>query len=220
MPEGISPGSLILQETVRKIFGDFDEWMIIIFDNLLILAKDASDAEAKFEVFLDRCIEWGLCMKMSKTWVGFNKVNFFGYECKHKKYELTQDRKDTLREIPFPSGKNKLKQIRRALGVGVFFKPFIQNYSTLTAKLTDMTKKDFNWEDESTWKADYRKEFDEFKEALQKTSALYYPDYTAEWTLRTDASEYGMGAVLLQRVCVDGVWELQPIGFVSHKFSE
>ncbi len=60
---------------MRKILGDFDEWMIIIFDNLLILAKDASDAEATFEIFLDRCIEWGLCMKMSKPWVGFKKVN-------------------------------------------------------------------------------------------------------------------------------------------------
>ena len=127
----------------------------IIFDNLLILATDPKDAETKFELFIDRCIEWGLCMKMSKTWIGFKEVNFFGYRCTHKKYELTQERKNTLNEIPFPSGKNRLKQIRRALGVGVFFKPFILNYSTLTAKLTDMTKKDFSWE-ESTWKEDYR----------------------------------------------------------------
>jgi len=141
MPEGISPGSLVLQEIVRKIFSDFDEWMIVIFDNLLILAKDAVDAVAKLEIFLDRCIEWGLCMKMTKSWIGFQEVNFFGYKCTHKKYELTEERKATLREIPFPSGKNKLKQIRRALGVGVFFKPFIANYSQITALLTDMTKK-------------------------------------------------------------------------------
>jgi hypothetical protein len=61
-PEGIS-----LQETDRKIFGDFDEWMIIIFDNLLILAKDSKDAENKFEIFLNRCIEWSLCMKSFAT---------------------------------------------------------------------------------------------------------------------------------------------------------
>ena len=60
-------------------------------------------------------------MRMSKTWEGFDKVNFCGYECTHKNYELTQDHKDTLREIPFSSGKNKLKQIRGALDVGVLF---------------------------------------------------------------------------------------------------
>jgi hypothetical protein len=58
MPEGISPGSLILQEMVRNIFGEFDEWMIIIFDNLLILALDPLDAVKKFEKFIDRYIEW------------------------------------------------------------------------------------------------------------------------------------------------------------------
>ncbi len=104
MPEGISPGSLVLQDIVRKIFSDLDEWMIVIFDNLLILATDARDAYTK----------WGLCMKMAKTWVGSEEVNFFGYKCTHKRYELTKDRKTTLREIPFPNGKNKLKQIRRA----------------------------------------------------------------------------------------------------------
>lgn len=218
LPEGASPGSLILQEVVRKIFGDLDEWMIIIFDNLLILAKDPGDAVKKFEIFLDRCIEWNLCMKMSKTWVGFKEVNFFGYKCTHKKYELTEERKSTLKEIPFPSGKNKLKQIRRALGVGVFFKPFILNYSSLTAKLTDMTKKDFDW-NESTWKHDYRRIFEEFKEALQHCSALYYPNYDADWILRTDASEHGVGAVLLQEMIMDGEKVLQPIAFISHKFS-
>ncbi len=58
------------------------------------------------------------------------------------------------------------------MGGGIFFEYFIQNYSTLSDKLTDMTKKDFNWEDESTWKADYRKELDQFKEALHKTSRI------------------------------------------------
>ncbi len=66
MPEGISPGSLVLQEIVRKIFSDLDAWMIVIFDNLLILATDARDAYTN-DKFLDRCIEWGLCMKMAKT---------------------------------------------------------------------------------------------------------------------------------------------------------
>ncbi len=46
-----------------------------------------------------------------------------------------------------------------------------------------MTKKDFNW-DESTWGTkDYRAAFENFKEKLQHTSALYYPDYDAEWLM-------------------------------------
>ena len=51
MPEGIGPGSSVLQETVRTIFEDFD-WIITIFDNLLILATDYEDAYRKLDVFL------------------------------------------------------------------------------------------------------------------------------------------------------------------------
>lgn len=222
MPEGISPGSLILQEVVSKIFGDFEEWTIVIFDNLLILADDYQDAYRKLDIFLDKCIEYNVVLKMSKSWIGVQSVNFFGYLCTHQKYELTEERKQSISNISFPEGspKNKLTQLRRALGIGVFFKPFIPRYSEVAALLTDMTKKDFPWEKESEWKHDYRKAFENFKTALQQATALYFPDYAADWVLRTDASEVGVGGVLLQHIEVSGALEWQPIAFISHKFSQ
>jgi hypothetical protein len=44
MPEGIGPGSGVLQETVKKIYGDFGDWCILLFDNALLLASDYQDA--------------------------------------------------------------------------------------------------------------------------------------------------------------------------------
>ena len=38
LPEGIPPASQILQRTLSEIFYDFLDWMIVIFDNFLILA--------------------------------------------------------------------------------------------------------------------------------------------------------------------------------------
>jgi hypothetical protein len=38
LPEGVGPASGILQAIVRKIFAAFDDWIIVIFDNFLILA--------------------------------------------------------------------------------------------------------------------------------------------------------------------------------------
>ena len=37
------------------MFGDFDEWSIVIFDNVLLLAHDAEDACQKLLTFLERC---------------------------------------------------------------------------------------------------------------------------------------------------------------------
>ena len=217
MPEGIAPATGVLQETVREIFDEFSEWAIVIFDNMLILAEDAQDAYRKFEKILDKCIERNVKLKMPKSWIGFREVNFFGYVCKHKSYQVSPDKKEALAKIPFPT---TTKQARSLVGKGVFFSAFTPRYSDLVGHLTDMMKKDFNW-DRRTWKYDYEAEFHAFIKGLQDACELYYPDYSLEWILRTDASELGVGAVLLQKkILDDGSEQLQPIAFVSKKFSD
>jgi hypothetical protein len=215
MPEGIGPGSGVLQETVKLLFSDFD-WAIVIFDNILILATDYQDGYKKFEIFLDRCIKHNVVLKFSKSWLGFQEVKFFGYVCKHKSYELTEDRKLAISSIPFPETGNRATKLRSMLGSGVFFSPFIKNYTEHCQHLTDMTKEGFNWNDEKNWKYNYRSEFEDYKSALQKACAIYYPDYTLTWIIRVDASELGIGGVLLQ--IFDG--QEQIIALVSKKFSE
>ena len=220
MPEGIGPGSGVLQETVRKIFAEFDEWAIVIFDNILILAKDYDDAYRKFELFLDKCIEHNVKLKFAKSWLAFLEVAFFGYHCEHKKHRLTDDRLKAIMDIPFPTTGNRNKKMRSALGIGVFCAPFVINYSAICKHLTDLCKPSFNW-DKSTWKYDYELEFDQYKQGLQGAISLFYPDYDLVWVLRTDACDYGVGGVLIQRKPrEDGTFEEQVIATVSKKFSE
>ena len=40
LPEGVGPASGVLQRTVMDIFSDYKEFMITIFDNLLVLCHD------------------------------------------------------------------------------------------------------------------------------------------------------------------------------------
>jgi hypothetical protein len=106
------------------------------------------------------------------------------------------------------------------LGTANVFLDFVANYAKYAAPMYDMAMKDFNW-DESTWTRDYRKCFEEFKEAVISATTLYYPDNNLDWIVRSDASEIGVGTVLLQ-VHVDekGGETQQPIAFASKKFSE
>ncbi len=119
MPEGIPPASGILQKTMKEIFADFDEWTIVIFDNLLVLAHDYTDACRKAELILDRCIQRNLFLKFAKTWLGFQEVTFFGYVCKHLSYELSQKRKDEIMAFPMPTS---VKKMQSFLGTALFFK--------------------------------------------------------------------------------------------------
>ena len=72
-PKGVGPASGILQSIVRRIFAD---WIIVIFDNFLILASDYHDALSKLEQVLYRCQKHGLILKMEKSWIGTDVVTF------------------------------------------------------------------------------------------------------------------------------------------------
>jgi hypothetical protein len=63
--------------------------MIVIFDNLFILATGYDDKYRKFDIFQDSCTEYGLCMKLAKTWIGFRDMKFFVYKFTHNKFELS-----------------------------------------------------------------------------------------------------------------------------------
>ncbi len=212
MPEGVGPASGILQAAVQEIFAEFDEWTIVLFDNFLVLAHDYDDAYNKLEMILRRCIKHNLYLKFSKSWLGVEEVNFFGYVCRHNSYKLSSQRIQTIMEIPFPS---TTKQMQSFMGATIFFKSFVPHFSTLAAKLNDMTKSTFNWKDQTAWPDTYRQYFVEFKRAIADACILFYPDYTLDWVLRTDASELGIGAVLLQIKNGD----YQPLQFISQKFS-
>lgn len=212
LPEGVPPASGILQQTMVEIFSDFESWTIAIFDNLLVLCNNYEDAYVKLEKILLRCKERNLVLKFSKTFLGFSSVDFFGYRCEYGSYGLTDKRKASIKEIPFPKS---LKEMQRFLGCAIFFTKFMPNFSILTAHLHDMTRKDFSW-DRSSWTRDYQGIFEAFKDELLKATSLYYPDYNLEWILRVDASESGVGFVLIQ-VSTDGI--NQPIIFGSKKFT-
>lgn len=212
MPEGIGPASGYLQAAMVEFFKDFADWTIVIFDNLLVLANDYADAYNKLEKILERCIHHNLTLKFKKSWLGFSHANFFGYLCREGTFELAQDRIASVQEIPFPT---TTKLMQSFLGTILFFKPFIPHYSSLTARLNDMVHKDFSW-NRDAWKVDYEGEFAAVKQVLLHPNVLHYPDYELEWLLRTDASTYGVGGVLLQKRGET----LEPIAFVSQKFSK
>lgn len=216
LPEGVSPASGILQKIMSQIFKGFEDFSIVIFDNLLILARDLSDALTKLRLVLERCIQHNVVLKFSKSFLGFNKVHFFGYDCSHKHFELSNKRKGEINAFEFPTSQ---KEAQRFLGTAIFFSGFVPNFAHLCAPISELTSKNFNW-DRASWKRDYEADFALLKEALTKACAVYYPDYNLDWVLRTDASDLAVGAVLIQRAIRDdqSVVE-QPLGFASQKFS-
>ena len=218
LPEGVGPASGILQSIVRKVFTyeDFEDWTIVIFDNFLILAHTYEDAAIKLERVIKRCAEFRIVLKMKKSWIGVQQVTFFGYEVSHGKWQLSASRKAAIMAMEFPRNK---KTMQSFLGAALFFHYHVSGYSEWVARLYETTHEKFDW-NPATWTYDYVAHFERFKGALQEASTLHFPDYSLPWTLRPDAAEFAVGAVLFQDAVIDGVVVHQPIAFAAKRFSE
>lgn len=216
LPEGVGPASGILQAVVRHIFADFESWIIVIFDNFLILASDYDDATTKLQQVLHRCRENCLVLKMKKSWIGCIQVTFFGYEVQPGSWSLSAARKNAITNMVFPTSQ---KMMQSFLGAANFFHTHIPNYATWASSLYECTTQSFNW-DPLTWAKDYKNLFEIFKVAIANSATLHFPDYSLPWVVRSDSSDHAVGAVLYQEFTdVNGVLVHQPISFASHKYS-
>ncbi|KAL6423101.1 hypothetical protein ACFW04_010532 [Cataglyphis niger] len=75
-----------------------------------------------------------------------------------------------------------------------WYRRFIENFSTIAAPLTRLTKKNARW----TWGEDEATAFKRLKAVLTTAPVLACPDFNRRFILQTDASTSGLGAVLTQ----------------------
>ena len=83
---------------------------------------------------------------------------------------------------------------RRFLGIITNLSKFCPNLSDVVRPLCDLThiKQDFLWSQQ------HSTAFTQAKELVSKAPCLHYFDVNAPVLLQVDASEYGLGAALLQ----------------------
>jgi len=85
-----------------------------------------------------------------------------------------------------------VKQIRQFLGLASWYRRFIQDFATVTASLTALTRKNARWH----WGPDEATAFEQIKSIT--APVLAYSDFSRCFYLQTDASISGLGVVLTQ----------------------
>ena len=63
---------------MMKITEKMSSWLIVIFDNIVLLANDPGEAVAKTKILLETFEYHNVILKMKKSWFGTPSVKFFG----------------------------------------------------------------------------------------------------------------------------------------------
>ena len=95
-----------------------------------------------------------------------------------------------------------LTDLKRLLGLSPYYRRFIQGYASVAHPLHSLTRKDTSFK----WDRECQAAFEELEDMYRLSSApiLAYPSFDRPYTLETDASGKGIGAVLSQRQDKDG----------------
>ncbi|KAK3084178.1 hypothetical protein FSP39_009620 [Pinctada imbricata] len=120
-----------------------------------------------------------------------NVVNFIDDILVHT--ETLEEHLSTLRELFERLRKANLKARPSLVG---YYRKFIPNFAAIASPLTDLTKKGLP--NKVTWGPSQENSFLSLKGNLTSSPILAIPDFMKSFILRTDASDKGIGAILLQ----------------------
>ncbi len=203
---GLTNAPAAFQSAMNHIFGDYlHEFVVVYLDDILIFSKSQTDHYKHLRLILSRLRQFDLYANAKKCSFNQPELNFLGHIVGKEGIKVDPQKTEAVKKWPKPTS---VKELRGFLGLANYFRRFIQGYSTIVAPLTDLTKKDRHI---SEWNATCDKAFNTIKTALIQAPVLAHPNFTQPFDVICDASNVGVGAVLLQNC--------RPVAFLSRKFS-
>ncbi|UYV77528.1 K02A2.6-like, partial [Cordylochernes scorpioides] len=169
------------------------KWTICLcyLDDIIVFTDDFEEYLRRLQLVLNCLKKAGLCLNSKKCKFGAKTITVLGHEVSENGIRPDQEKIRAVRDFATP---RSLKEVRSFLGLSSYYRRFIPNYAHVAQPLNDLLKKEsaFNWNQEE------QNAFEALKSALISEPALGHFDYLSPTEIHTDASNYGIGAVLVQ----------------------
>ena len=205
LPFGLKTACATFVRLMRIVTAGLDN-VECYFDNLVIHSASWDSHVRDVEKLLMRLREHGLTAGPSKCFFAYPKIKYLGFTLSNQGISPLDDKVQAIVNMPLPETK---KQLRSFLGTVSFYRKFIHNLANLVHPLNALLKKFSPNKFELT--EDLIEVINALKDKLVRAPILILPDFSKTFHLRTDASDSGIGAVLLQ----DSKSMLMPVAYAS-----
>ena len=209
MPMGLTNAPATWQRLIDRVLGaDLEPYVLVYLDDIVVISPDFDTHLSILTKVLDRLQKAGLTVSREKCQFCMPRLKYLGYIVDGNGLHVDPDKVEAILRIPTPK---TVTEIRRFAGMASWYRRFVPEFATIMDPLHRLTKKNarFDWTDEC------EKAFMQIKKQLVEAPILTCPDFGKPFCLQTDASAYGLGAVLSQTL--DG--EERVIGFLSRSLT-
>ena len=210
MPFGMVNSAATLKRGMKKLLKGMKN-VEFYWDDILVHTRTWEEHLKTLRELFKRLAQAGMTIRPSKCIFGTDSIDFLGHQLQQGLIGLHEDNVAKIRKAPRPSTK---KQVRSFMGLAGYYRDFIPNFAAVAAPLSDLTRK--GQPSKVEWGDAQEKAYQTIKILLTSDPILRLPDPEKPFVLRTDASDYGIGAVLMQ----EHEGKLFPICYASKKLSD
>jgi len=162
-------------------------------DDTIVYSKTFEDHLKHLEELFERFRKARITLKASKCQVAMEEVEYLGLLCSKRGVRINPKRIEAVLKIVPP---RNIRGVRQFLGLSNYYRKFLERYAELVHPIQLLTSPKNRFE----WTEQCQKAFETIKEALTSAPILIHPDLEKRFSLKTDASQYAVGAVLSQMV--------------------
>ena len=205
MPFGLSNAPSTFQRLMNEVVRPFiDKFVVVYFDDILIYSRSREDHLHHLREVCDALRREKLYAHPKKCYFFTTEVSFLGFIVSALGVSADPEKVRAITSWPRPS---TIHDIRSFIGLATFYRRFVQNFSSVTAPITDcLTLDTFQWTEAAELA------FSRLKALMTQAPVLRLPDFGKVFEVACDASGVGIGGVLSQ----DG----HPVEFFSEKLND
>jgi hypothetical protein len=204
---GLTNAPATFQSVMQRVFGKYmGQFVLVYMDDVLVFSKTAEEHVAHLRIVLQLLKDNQFYAKLSKCEFFTGQLKYLGHIIDAQGIRADPAKVAAVVHWPQPQSVHELRQF---LGLTNYFRKFMQGYAAQARPLTELLKlpnrKVFAWTDACT------ASFAKLKHNLMTAPVLAMPNTALPYEVVCDASDAGVGAVLLQ----DG----RPLAFESRKLT-
>ena len=193
MPFGMTCAPSVFQRLMDLVLCGLPYLTFLVYlDDIIVFGRTfAEQLERIHEVFA-RIQKANLKLKPSKCSLFRPKVEFLGHVVSEAGIAMQSEKIAVIRD--WPPCRN-LTELRAFMGTCGYFRSFVKDFSSIASPLYNVMKKGIPF----VWTKECQEAFEELKTKLVSEPVLALPTGEVMYILDTDASDYGLGAVLSQQ---------------------
>ena len=209
MPFGMKNSAATFQRMINGLISGLPNCAAYI-DDIVIYSDTWEEHFDLLSKLFQRLARANLTVNLPKSDFVKANVTFLGHVVGSGRVCPVTAKVETI--LSFPEPQNK-RQLMRFLGMVGYYRKFCKNFATIAAPLTNLLKKAVKY----CWNSQSQQSFDTLKGLLSDNPVLQAPNFELPFSLEIDASDSGVGAVLIQ-LGLDSYEH--PICFFSKKFDK